>query len=364
MKRLIYILLSLGVALMVLIGACAPLAGGSRPGHGVTVRMAQVTWDTGWFQAQVYKLLLEELGYTVTGPETLGTVAFYFYTAGGDIDFWANGWFPLHERYLHHSDILGKVKATGSQVEAGALQGYLVDRATADRLGITNLGDLQDPDIAAEFDTDGDGKADLIGCNPSWGCWRTVEHQIDDYGLRDTVDHIQGDYSALMADAIARYRLGEPLLAYTWTPNWTVSELVVGEDVTWLSVPFSSWPDDPEADTEVESMPVCLETPCNIGFAPSDIRVVANVEFLGGNPTAAALFELVVIPVQDIAAQNVRMRAGETSAEDVIRHAEEWIEANRTQVDVWLAAAGTDVGATAPQPATRSDARRTTASAL
>ena len=54
MKRHIYISLSLGLALMVAFGACAPLAGGSRPGHGVTVRMAQATWDTGWFQAQVY----------------------------------------------------------------------------------------------------------------------------------------------------------------------------------------------------------------------------------------------------------------------------------------------------------------------
>jgi glycine betaine/proline transport system substrate-binding protein len=190
MKRRFHLPFSLGMALMLFLGACAPLAGGTGPGQCVTVRMAQATWDTGWFQAQVYKLLLEELGYTVTGSETLNTVAFYFFTAGGDIDLWANGWFPLHDRYLHHSDVLGKVKPIGYQVEAGALQGYLVDKATADRLGITNLGDLQDPEIAAEFDTDGYGRAELIGCNPSWGCWRTVEHQLVDYGLRDTVDSV------------------------------------------------------------------------------------------------------------------------------------------------------------------------------
>jgi glycine betaine/proline transport system substrate-binding protein len=329
----------LGLVLILFLGACTPLAGEAQPGEGVTVRLAQATWDTGWFQAQVYKLLLEELGYTVTDPESLGTVAFYFFTAGGDIDFWANGWFPIHDRYLNHSDILGKAKAVGYQVEAGALQGYLIDKATADRLGITNLGDLQDSEIAAEFDTDGDGKAELIGCNPGWGCWQTVEHQLDDYGLRDTVDQVQGDYSALMSDAIARYRLGEPLLAYTWTPNWTVSELVIGEDVMWLSVPFSSWPDDPEADTEVEGVPGCLETPCNMGFAPSDIRVVANVEFLEANPAASALFELAEIPLEDIADQNVQMKAGESSAEQIRGHAEAWIGANREQVEQWLAAA-------------------------
>lgn len=339
MKRLFCLLLGLGLVLVILLAACTPLAGGAKPGEGVNVRMAKATWDTGWFQAQVYKVLLEELGYTVTDPETLNTVAFHFFTAGGDIDFWANGWFPLHDRYLNHRDILGKVKTVGYQVEAGALQGYLVDRATADRLGITNLGDLADPEIAAHFDTDGDGRADLIGCNPSWGCWRTVEHQIDDYGLRDTVDHVQGDYSALMADAIAAYRQGKPILAYTWTPNWTVSELVIGEDVMWLSVPFSSWPDDPDVDTQVESVHGCLETPCDMGFAPSDIRIVASVRFLEDNPAAAKLFELVEIPLEDIAAQNVRLRAGESSEEQIRDHAQTWIEANRERVDGWLSAA-------------------------
>jgi glycine betaine/proline transport system substrate-binding protein len=66
---------------------------------------------------------------------------------------------------------------------------------------------------------------------------------------------------------------------------------------------------------------------------------VANVEFLGANPAAATLLELAEIPLEDIAAQNVRMRAGESSEEEIHRHAEEWIEANREQVDGWLAAA-------------------------
>lgn len=93
-------------SLSLLIGACAPIAGALQPGKGTTVRMAQATWDTGWFQADVYRLLLEELGYTVTDPESVGTVAFYFFAAGGDVDFWANGWFPLHNRYINHRDVL------------------------------------------------------------------------------------------------------------------------------------------------------------------------------------------------------------------------------------------------------------------
>jgi glycine betaine/proline transport system substrate-binding protein len=164
-----------------------------------------------------------------------------------------------------------------------------------------------------------------------------VEHHLDAYGLRDTVTHVQGDYTALMKQTIEAYQDGEPILFYTWTPNWTVSALSIGEDVMWLGVPFSFLPDDPDASTQVASLPGCLETPCNTGFGANDIRAVANVEFLAENPAAAKLLELVEIPLADIAAQNVKMLAGERAPGDVRHHAEEWIEANRETADGWLA---------------------------
>ena len=266
-------------------------------------------------------------------------IAFFFFAAQGDVDFWANGWFPLHDRFLEYSQITGKVQPTGFQVQAGALQGYMIDKVSADELGISNLADLQDPEIAAVFDNDGDGKADLIGCNEGWACAGVIDHQLGAYELTESVTHIKGDYSTLIVDTVEQFKAGEPVLFYTWTPNWTVSELVIGEDVVWLSVPFSSLPDDPDADTAVESIPGCLESPCDMGFGPNDIRVVANTEFLKANPAAATLFELVEIPLDDIAAQNVRFRAGENSPEDIRGHAESWIQNNGDRVDEWLAAA-------------------------
>jgi glycine betaine/proline transport system substrate-binding protein len=212
----------------------------------------------------------------------------------------------------------------------------MVDIVTATDLGITNLSDLKDPEIAAVFDNDDDGKADLIGCNVGWGCEQIINHHIDAYHLQDTVTHVQGDYSELMDETITRYKQGEPVLFYTWTPNWTVSEFIIGEDVAWLSVPFSSLPDNPWAYTKSDNISGCLETPCDMGFDPNDIRVVANSKFLEDNPAAAKLFELVEIPLADIAAQNTQMRAGENSEDDLRRHAEAWIEVNREQVDQWL----------------------------
>jgi glycine betaine/proline transport system substrate-binding protein len=286
--------------------------------------------------------LLQDLGYEVSDPSTLDNPAFYLSAARGDLDFWPNGWFPLHDTFINQEDVQGQVELVGFQVEAGALQGYLVDSASIEEYGITSLEDFKDPEIAAAFDGNGNGQADLIGCNPGWGCELVIEHHLDAYELRDSVEHVQGEYSALMADTISRFQQGEPVLFYTWTPNWTVAELELGEDVMWIEVPFSSLPEEQggeDVDTTAEGIEGCVSDPCNMGFIPNDIRVVANSTFLDENPAATTLFELVEIPLEDIAQQNVRMIEGEDSEEDIQGHAETWIEENRDQVDEWLSEA-------------------------
>jgi glycine betaine/proline transport system substrate-binding protein len=312
----------------------------AMPGEGVTVSPGRATWDTGWFQAMLFNTMLSELGYEVEDPTTVDNPAFYLSAAEGDLHYWANGWFPLHTTFIQDEDVEGQVERVGQQVESGALQGYLISKSTSDEMGVTNLEDLKDPEVAAIFDSDGNGLANLVGCNPGWGCEAVIEHHLDAYELRDTVEHVQGEYSLLMADVISRFESGEPVLFYTWTPNWTVAELVPGEDVVWIEVPFASLPEeqsDMEDETVGEGIEGCVNDPCNMGFPPNDIQVVANVEFLENNPAARRLFELVEIPLQDIADQNVLMVIEEEdSEEDIQRHAENWIEENRETVDGWL----------------------------
>jgi ABC-type proline/glycine betaine transport system substrate-binding protein len=76
-----------------------------------TVLMARATWDTGWFQAEIFKQLLEELGYAVAEPKTQDNQDFYRLAAEGDIDLWPNGWFPLHNTFIEkgvYQDLIDK----------------------------------------------------------------------------------------------------------------------------------------------------------------------------------------------------------------------------------------------------------------
>jgi glycine betaine/proline transport system substrate-binding protein len=187
--------------------------------------------------------------------------------------------------------------------------------------------------VAKLFDGDGDGLADLIGCPPGWGCEAVIEFHLDAYGLRDTVEHIQGDFTAIHVDAVTRAKAGQSVLYYTYTPLWLGQILVAGKDVEWLSVTETKLP--PEQMTDNTLAPDGR----NLGWAMNDIRITASNAFLADNPAAAKLFEVMSIPIADVNAQNLLVYEGQKANEDIRRHAEEWVAANAATVEGWVAEA-------------------------
>src|SRR5690606_34303608 len=222
----------------------------------------------------------------------------------------------------------------------GALQGYLIDKKTADEHNIRYLEDMLKPEVAELFDTDGNGKANMVACPPGWGCEELIEFQMDAYELRDSIDLIKAGYSASMADALSRYKNGESIFFYTWTPNWTVGLLKPGTDVVWLQVKETKLPEEQTALTDaatVAGVEGCADDPCVMGMPANDIRPVANSEFLDENPAVRKLPEEVRVPVKDIFAQNAKMNKGADSPEDLEKQASQWIADHQEEVDKWLA---------------------------
>lgn len=295
-----------------------PAHAGDMPGEGITVSPIKGSPANAWFQHMVVNIGLETLGYEVEDTLEADFPAVHLAVSSGDADYTFNHWKPLHNGFFD--------KAGGESVMTrvtpaikGAGQGYFIDKATADTHGITDIGQLTDPSVAALFDGDGDGRANLSGCNPGWGCELAIENHLDDYKLRDSVQHDQGSYFAIMADTITRYNEGGAILYYTWVPNWISDVLVPGTDVVQIGVP-SDGAFDP-------------------GFAVNDVYIVANNDFLEDNPAAAKFFELVDIPIGAVNAAQVKLRDGENTLEDFRRHAADWIADNQTTFDGWIAQA-------------------------
>ena len=316
------------------LAAASPLhaQAADMPGTGVKVQPLKSSIAEETFQTVLVMQALKDLGYEVEPIKEIEYAAGHIAIGNGDATFMADHWDPLHVDFYEKAGGDAKLYRQGVYSD-GALQGYLIDKKTADQYGIKSIDQLKDPAIAKLFDTDGDGKADLAGCNPGWGCEKVIEHHLDTYGLRDTVTHKQGSYAAIIADTITRQQQGQAVFYYTWTPYWVSGVLVPGKDVTWLQVPFSALPG------ERKDVDTALPDGSNYGFQANKQHIVANRAWATANPAAAKLFAVMKLSNNDISAQNKRMRDGEDKEADIERHVAGWIKGHADVYQGWLKAA-------------------------
>jgi glycine betaine/proline transport system substrate-binding protein len=322
------VLLPLALAIGAPVGAAAD----NLPGTGKTVKTGIAT-DESRFALEVAKLALQRLGYQTPDTVTTSVQAGYVAVAQGDLDVWGEYWDPNHGPYLAKAGGTSVLKPVGVLVD-GAFGAYLIDKKTADQYNIHDISQLKDPKIAALFDSDGDGRANFAGCPVGWGCDPIIAYQMKAYGLDKTVQNEQGDFVVTHSDVIARFKAGKPVFYYTYGPLWLNQVLVPGKDVVFLQVPFTALPPDiqPQPSTS-------LPDGRNIGFPLLKVRLVANDGFLAANPAAAKLFEVATVPLSAVEAENYKIYQGEKSYDQIKGHAADWVKANQSTVDGWVAEA-------------------------
>ncbi|RXK32855.1 glycine betaine ABC transporter substrate-binding protein [Arsenophonus endosymbiont of Bemisia tabaci Asia II 3] len=298
------------------------------PSKCIKVQPMQSTIAEETFQTLIVNKALEKLGYQILPIQEVDYTVAYASIAVGDATFMAVNWQPLHNAQYAAVGGDNRIYRKGIYV-SNAVQGYPIDKKTADKYRITSIAQFKDANIAKLFDTNGNGKADLTGCNSGWGCEATINNHLNAYQLNTTVEHNQGNYAAMIADTITRYKEGKPIFYYTWASYWVNAVLKPGKDVVWLQVPFSSLSNDDKSDTT-------LANGKNYGFPPSTMHIVANKIWAAKNPAAAKLFAIMEIPITDINAHNLRMQDGEASQADIERHAQGWIKAHQQLFNNWI----------------------------
>ena len=338
------------------------------PGEGVDVIAGRANWSSGYFQAELYKQLLEELGYNVSDPGEieLGPNNGYIAMSQGEMDFWPNSWYPGHLAWLAgdlpDGSLVGDhVTIIGEEMLAGGLQGFLVTKSFADEFGVYTMDELNsNADALAAFDaTDsnpGNGIADIFGCPEDWTCDNIIENQIAFSGW-DNLVQTKAGYDAMFAQAVDNVGEGIPMVLYTWTPTAYITQLRPGDNVYWMGVDEvldDSNPANQEGGEEhdqrgtdgsggyasigPDQCPSAADQEsgkCKIGWVAADILVTANNDFLAANPAAGALFEVVRLSVIDVSLANVAMGEGEGPSD----LATQWIADNRELADEWIHAA-------------------------
>jgi len=170
------------------------------------------------------------------------------------------------------------VEAVPGLFQDSGVQGFLVTKSWAEDNNVSTVDQInRDESLWSQFDSDGNGKGEILGCPESWTCDDIIENLIVFAGWDNLVETKAG-YDALFAEFVNRVRQGEAAIIYTWTPASYVVEMVPGEDVMWLSVEEDSILDDsnPLGKTGGEShtqgagftgfgADVCTQ-PCQLGW--------------------------------------------------------------------------------------------------
>ena len=331
------------------------------PGDGVDVVAGRASWSTGYVQAEIFTALLRELGYTVSesADMELGPQNAFMAMAEGDMDFWANSWMPGHMSWLlgerTDGSLIGDaVTVLGMEIQAGGLQGFLIEKGFADEYGIKTLEDLDNnADAIAAYDaTDanpGNGMVDIMGCPEDWTCDNIINSMLKGGGYKNLVQ-VKAGYDPMWAQATDMVNEGLPVVAYTWTPSAYITTIRPGDNSYWIGMDYildDSNPNDQDGGEAWDQRPgsaaigedMCparnAEGLCPIGWAAADIQAAANNDFLAANPAAEELFKQIVLSVMDVSVANVEQSAG-ADPKDL---AAAWIADNRDKADAWLEAA-------------------------
>ena len=301
-----------------------PAAAQRLPGTGKTLTFAFTNWTGDWLPTMVTKVLVEDhLGYRVDIVDLAVPVA-YAMLAAGEVDVFANAFFPnqnsLLQGYRRDVEVI-------SWHYDGTVRGWVVPTWFSEQYGVRTVQDLNNPEIARLLDADGDGYGDLLGCEVGWTCHDQVAYKMEAYGLDRLYRQI--DASEQMINFAIRNALdtGQPVLFYGWTPDWLYAIYPYPEVVTFLLDPVGAWPDD--------------EPPNEYGYPPGRTGILVHRDMQRRHPEAYALMSQISVPLNAVNESVYRQIVlGETSEADLERHAREWIEANRETVEGWLAAAG------------------------
>lgn len=314
--------------------------------------IARPTWDQNWFHTEIVRLLIKEMGYEVNEVKTMPNETFYPSVIDGKVDFWLSGHLPNHQPFIT-KDFESKVAIIGDVVPEGFQQGYLIDKKTADSLKIKSIMDFKRQEVIQAYDYNHNGKADLMGCDPGWGCKLMIDFQIEGYGLQDSLEQLSDDHHRYLMMANERIRQGKPALVAVEMPRGQAQEIL--KNSYWLPVPHDMLPPDLKAQkvtSLAKDLENCLSQPCYTGLPVNYVHIFANKQFLDSYPDIQQLLKHFQIPYQEIARQNHRMHKGEDDINDIKAHAKEWIALHRSKVNQWISNAnskGTNSSKKEPQ---------------
>jgi len=305
---------------------------GSVMSFGTAAQAADVVigvpnWPSVLATAHVLKVAMEEnLGLEVELQNGTNPVVFEAMDTGA-MHVHPEVWLP-NQTNLNDKFVKTKQSVRMNPNGVAGDQAMCVTKSTQERTGISELSDLTDPDMAKNFDTDGDGMGEIwIGAS-GWASTNVEKIRAKSYGYDQTMSLKEMDESLALAEVDNAVAQDKDIVFFCYTPHhmFALHELVILKEPAYDEGKWNVLQptDDPEW-LEKSDAGVAWNT------AQLHIHYAAVLE--EEQPEAAAMLANVQLDTSIVSAMTYALVV---EKQDPAEFAAKWVADNASIVDGWL----------------------------
>ncbi|MDD9924148.1 MAG: glycine/betaine ABC transporter substrate-binding protein [Boseongicola sp.] len=233
-------------------------------------------------------------------------------------DMWMPNWQSAWDQYVDGNQSI-RVNQPYKGTSNIYVPAYMADK-------VSSIEDLRNPEVAAMFDTDGDGLGEYWAGDVTWASTKRWQIKFKTYGLDQLWEPNIVSADTFKAGLAAAYAASQPQLFYYWTPE----ALHVQYDLSIVEEP-ERYDGCEDVDLDAENWLEVSEFDCVI--APNDVHVAYSASLESRNPAVAGMLSRIQFTGDEINGWIVEMFTNKRDPQEV---AEEWIEDNQALVDGWI----------------------------
>ena len=284
-------------------------------------------WPSARARAYVLKTVIENnFGVEVEMQNSTNPVIFEGMDSGA-MHVHPEVWLLNHAN-LHNKFVEERKTVRQGGIPADADQGICTTKGTRERTGITRLEELTNPQMAAHFDTDGDGKGEMWVGAVGWASTNVEKIRAKSYGYDQTMKLKEMDETLALAEIDAAVTKKNNIVFYCYSPHhiFMMYELEILQEephdpAQWKVLQPT---DDPDWLQKSYATTAWQKATMHVYYAvslekthPAVTKMLSKV-FIDNKATTEMTYALVVdkIPVEQFA--------------------KDWVAKNSTLVDSWL----------------------------
>ena len=284
-------------------------------------------WPSVRVTAHVLKTVMEDnLGVDVELQNGTNPVVFEAMDSGA-MHVHPEVWLP-NQANLEAKFVTDKGSVRQNPNGVNGDQAMCVTKGTAERTGIKELTELSNPDMAKNFDTDGDGKGEIWIGAAGWASTNVEKIRAKSYGYAETMNLKEIDETLALAEVDNAVAQKKDIVFFCYTPHhmFALHELVILKEPAYDEAKWDvKQPTDDPNWLENSSAPVAWNT------AKLKIHYATSLE--KSNPEVAKLLSQVKLDTDTVSQMTYALVV---EKQDPAEFAKNWVAKNGSTVDSWL----------------------------